>query len=692
MYEGVVGSLGVVGHLTIVLVLGNATHVAELAMQVLQNNLLRQGMAWIDAGGALPAITPAERSELFGSPEIEARALAGWISLTSYHNGIEELARRIDAMRNLEPRVGLGHDTFSYADEMALNVYDSVKLYAWAAVNLLGSMDNGTIVTTAMTNVTFPSFLDDEEVRIDGSGEPINDISVINFQPQLDLNSAQFDPDAPFTGTSVRIGRVTSFEVQEWEKAIWPGMTESIPPDTPLKDEMDPLGLSLGMTFFYFILMGCTFCWGYKVEKPPKLKPSKQMRKWAEATTQYGAIDKVILPQIQNHVQVTEITDGTSNIELNSTQPQLSRQQKRKALKALTSNALRTTRLEKPVGSFKHNLKLALHDLIFEDDDLALESEDSDDELAGEDDTALGDGDDELGLVMASSDARTATFCDGDTVMLDSRSYWLLDTVEDTEHKDQETDPSILINIVRIGDARASLELLFECINPPAGMTLDPADGKIHLGPGVFSQTVQLWMKPSKKWKPQTSFDVSISLTQGEARLGLSTATVAMCNTNKFPNNVPVKTGSMDAERKLMTGFLRERWEARGKKAWISLLCWVYLAFHANFVDSVAYFLLISHLSGQFVTLEPTIKQHYTYLIVTIIGYVISFLIDTKCQVVQQDKRGRSGSRRDIRTWLFNKFLELEEDAHENVNEIKWLNTATVRVEEVINNGWFMVF
>ena len=55
---------------------------------------------------------------------------------------------------------------------------------------------------------------------------------------------------------------------------------------------------------------------------------------------------------------------------------------------------------------------------------------------------------------------------------------------------------------------------------------------------------------------------------------------------------------------------------------------------------------------------------------------VVLFGFSHKADIVQQDLRGRSGTRKDLRNWMTLKFLEFDHESHEDWNELEWLNTS----------------
>lgn len=131
-------------------------------------------------------------------------------------------------------------------------------------------------------------------------------------------------------------------------------------------------------------------------------------------------------------------------------------------------------------------------------------------------------------------------------------------------------------------------------------------------------------------------------------------------------------------------GFFKERVHERGPKAYKTALAKLYPAVHFV-VESVILLVLVD-------TVIPEGDQTLALILAAV--YVISTALLMKMDIVQQDLRGRSGTRKFLRTNLVKKCLTMAlgvDNFHENSgsyelmkaqDQLGWSTNATFHVEE----------
>ena len=280
-------------------------------------------------------------------------------------------------------------------------------------------------------------------------------------------------------------------------------------------------------------------------------------------------------------------------------------------------------------------------------------------------------------------------------VMLSSREYYILESVGACE-----------VQLVRSGDAKLGIDLMFEVKGAPRALTGGDRQ-TITLGPGQFSATFPLQYDFTMNTTPPTFhglqvLELGIELVSGEAHLSCARAKLKIVNEQRYPLNGPSPYSEVDKTLTLLQPYLIAQFKSRGIKAWKTAACFVYIAFHSSFVNIVIYSLVVDFIKDG-LTLHKA-DSHLKYLAGYVAcAYIISHFIEQRCKVVQQDLRGRSGTRKDLRNWLVAKYLDLDQPAREAykmasgaavnpTNEMNWLGTIVYDVETSVNDCWFSVF
>jgi hypothetical protein len=286
--------------------------------------------------------------------------------------------------------------------------------------------------------------------------------------------------------------------------------------------------------------------------------------------------------------------------------------------------------------------------------------------------------DDEIFVPVESA----ASFFDGDTVMLSSRSYFLVDHVGE-----------VAVEILRVGDGLRRIEVDVALKNAPPHIPKPQVS--VCLEPGQFSVQFPIKYKKPATWTGGARFELHISIRSGEAILGCSACTIAIVNTTLFPSNSD-KDQSLKAtngdEWALIKSFYKDRYFARSENTIRAGLAWLYISMHTSFLDNLCFYFIVSFLRPEQLRLFSGTHHGINFILVALIGYALSFAVESQCRSFQLSVRGDGITRRELRGWVLHKFLELDSAAHDDLNELEVLNSAMFRVEECVNECWSRVW
>jgi ABC-type multidrug transport system fused ATPase/permease subunit len=135
-------------------------------------------------------------------------------------------------------------------------------------------------------------------------------------------------------------------------------------------------------------------------------------------------------------------------------------------------------------------------------------------------------------------------------------------------------------------------------------------------------------------------------------------------------------------------GFLVERWRTRHPKPAKTLVCMCYATVHGLMAIYVPKYLV-----DELISRGPLDKQRFMVMVLLAAGYAVSALLFWKLDYKHVDLRGRSGTRKDFRNWILQKYLWFTENTHTNsVNQTRVVNAMVNQVEDLVSKGWYAHF
>jgi hypothetical protein len=185
--------------------------------------------------------------------------------------------------------------------------------------------------------------------------------------------------------------------------------------------------------------------------------------------------------------------------------------------------------------------------------------------------------------------------------------------------------------------------------------------GTLCFGPHETEKRIRVPLADDSRWEPMERFIVRLTAARGAA-LGLVTETlVHIVDDDLYPANLPPDA----SEWQLLRAFYRERWRHRWPKPLKSLLYDMYESFH----DLLGTYLPL-------VCAEASVRKQPLWLALFGALYVTSSAFNWYCSYQFQNHRGNSGTRKDWRNWLVNRFVWLAEERHLQVDPMRWFHTV----------------
>ena len=251
-------------------------------------------------------------------------------------------------------------------------------------------------------------------------------------------------------------------------------------------------------------------------------------------------------------------------------------------------------------------------------------------------------------------------------------------------------------SVIRIGatDCRATVK--FSTCDGSAGGGDDYVaveNEELVFAPGQTTAEAEVTIVGNDRWEEVETFVVRLSQPRG-TRLGpLSEATVSVADDDEYP------TGEHSEGWALLRGFIIEQVAQRGKKFWQTVCALVYIGLFPT-IDALILKLVIDNSlksaratqggsgSGVDVDADNT-AGHNTVAIVLGAVYMLCLGLYHKCDVVQLDKRGRSGTRKWLRNVLVVRFLNMSETGRRGLSDGDFLNCVYFQVEQLVCDGWY---
>ena len=261
-----------------------------------------------------------------------------------------------------------------------------------------------------------------------------------------------------------------------------------------------------------------------------------------------------------------------------------------------------------------------------------------------------------------------------------------------------------VIVVNRLGSA-AALGVLSEVdftTESPSGHAADAGEdfqalsGTLCFGPGVTEMRIRVPLVSDARYEPMERFIVKLTAARG-ASLGPVTETlVHIVDDDQYPANLPADASEWQAgpaaaaaaaaaaasnhrrlaptltypypnpnPTQLLHAFYRERWRHRWPKPLKSLFYDMYESFH----EILALYLPLA-------CVTPAVRAQPLWLAPLAALYLASAAFNWYCSYQFQNHRGNSGTRKDWRNWLVNRFVWLAEERHVQVDPMRWFHTV----------------
>ena len=194
-----------------------------------------------------------------------------------------------------------------------------------------------------------------------------------------------------------------------------------------------------------------------------------------------------------------------------------------------------------------------------------------------------------------------------------------------------------------------------------SGTDFQALSGTLYFGPGVSEMRIRVPLISDSRYEPMERFVVKLTAARG-ATLGPVTETlVHIVDDDQYPANLPADA----SEWQLLYAFYRERWRHRWPKPLKSLLYDMYESFH----EIIGVYLPLA-------CSTPTVRQQPLWLAILGALFLASSAFNWYCSYQFQNHRGNSGTRKDWRNWLVNRFVWLSEERHLQVDPMHWFHTV----------------
>jgi hypothetical protein len=194
-----------------------------------------------------------------------------------------------------------------------------------------------------------------------------------------------------------------------------------------------------------------------------------------------------------------------------------------------------------------------------------------------------------------------------------------------------------------------------------SGTDFKATSGTLCFDSGVNEMRIRVPLLSDARYEPMERFTVKLTAARG-ASLGHVTETlVHIVDDDQYPANLPVDA----SEWQLLYAFYRERWRHRWPKPLKSLFYDMYESIH----EIIGVYLPMA-------CVTPAVRQQPLWLALLGAMYLASSAFNWFCSYQFQNHRGNSGTRKDWRNWLVNRFVWLSEERHLQVDPMRWFHTV----------------
>jgi hypothetical protein len=301
--------------------------------------------------------------------------------------------------------------------------------------------------------------------------------------------------------------------------------------------------------------------------------------------------------------------------------------------------------------------------------------------------------------------AADMTTIEPDVVMMKTRQ---LDASEATE--------AIKITVLRLGKLQGRVEVSFKTKEHTAKANEDfvPQQGNLVFESGESEKFLHIKVIESSGWEPIEDFFVHLlDVVDGNATLGwLDETQVFLIDDDPYPPNFQVNENDGGAQyndpkamNSLYWAFVKERLAHRWPKPRNTYMACAYLGFF-SVAEAVMRGMLVDYCTERInnktrSTWTSTLvtsgfdlqSGHDSWVFPVVLSSCYGLLLAYayRCDRLQQDQRGNSGTRQDLRNFLVQKYLFLSESDHFDLPGHEFLNACVNQVEEAVNKGWFML-
>ena len=166
-------------------------------------------------------------------------------------------------------------------------------------------------------------------------------------------------------------------------------------------------------------------------------------------------------------------------------------------------------------------------------------------------------------------------------------------------------------------------------------------------------------------------------------RLGpLTEALVAIADDDLYPGGTETSGWAM------IKAFLQEQVAERGVKFFKTAAALGYIGMFST-IDALILKLVIDNALGKADDGSSGSQKDPTLALWLAVAYFFAFALYHRCDVMQLDFRGRSGTRKWLRNSLVMRFLNMSETSQHGLSDGDFLNCTFFQVEQLVGDGWY---
>jgi ABC-type multidrug transport system fused ATPase/permease subunit len=283
--------------------------------------------------------------------------------------------------------------------------------------------------------------------------------------------------------------------------------------------------------------------------------------------------------------------------------------------------------------------------------------------------------------VWGNEGESSVRFSKNDVILMSSREMFVVESAGTAE-----------VAVVRVGALQGVVEVRYTTQKEKGLMMggsgdFEAVSGVLVFAPGEKLKQISIPIYNDSKWESIKHFHVNLTeIVTGEGEFmpneethGTETA-VFIIDDDTYPKNLKKETTIG-----LFFGFLEERWRTRHPKPLKTVFCMSWKTVHGLFGIYVLKYLVDD-------VIPQGALDHARFQVVLWLGlaYALSALVYWKLDYMHVDIRGRSGTRKDFRNWIMQKYVWFTEDGHINfVDDTSVVNSMVNQVEDLVVNGWY---